>query len=174
MTSHISRATRSIFNKIAFGIAVITLAGCTHQETAEPTVMGPLTQVYEASFEEVWRSLQKTLAYYPIQLNNADTGIIETDVIRPDKMWRPAQKSKPFSPGLRYVIKAAAIKGVKGQDKEAIRLSIEKIVTIERDFFAGTERQPSDGLEEESIFYRVQREITLERSLKAAYDQGKL
>jgi hypothetical protein len=153
--------------------SLLLIAGCASEEV-DNQVTGPITQVYEASYEEVWQALQKTMASYPIKLNNSDTGQIETDTIRPEKMWQPVHKKKDPSPGLRYTIKAATIKGVKGKDKEAVRLTIEKVVTLERDFFAGAEHVPSDGLEEESIFYRVQREITLQRSLKSAFDQGKL
>lgn len=167
LTSH---AIRGIFN-LTF---ILSLSACATQDKDAGKVMGPLIHVYDATFEEVWRATQKTLAHYPIRINNADLAQLETEVIRPDKMWRPVHTKKQPSSGLRYFIKVSAVKGVKGRDKEAVRLSVEKVVTLERDFFAGPERVPSDGLEEESIFYRIQREITLDRSLKAAYEQGKL
>jgi hypothetical protein len=170
MTSPISRATLWTSNFLL----ALSLSACATQDKTAGKVTGPIVQVYEATFEEVWRATQKTLAVYPIKINNADLAQLETEVIRPDKMWQPSHTNKGASSGTRYFLKVSAVKGVKGKDKEAIRLSLEKVITLERDFFAGAERVPSDGLEEESIFYRIQREITLERSLKAAYDQGKL
>lgn len=142
-------------------------------DAEEQEVLGPKSAVIEGSYDRVWRATQKAMAYYPIRINNVDTGIVETEVIKGLQVWNPPHRPPTRQPGLRYYLKIALIKGVQGQNP-ATEVSVEKIVTIERNFFSGEERLPSDGLEEESILYRIQRELIMEKSLDRAYEQNKL
>ena len=158
-------ATLTIFSFFALGCA-------SFQPPADPP--SSYSAVFEANYDDLWRALQKALAHYPIRLNNSDTGQLETDVVKPDQMWQPAHQHIDYSPGERYTIKVLATRGQVHGATEAVRLTIDKTMTIERDFFAGEQKKMSDGLEEQMIFYRIQRELTLEQSLKAAYEKGQL
>ena len=114
--------------------------------------------------------MQKTLARYPIKVNNVDAGIIETDDIKGLKVWSPPHKPKVRQPGLRYHFKIALIKGERN-GKDATEVTIEKFLRINKNFFANEKRLPSDGLEEEGLHYRIQRELTIEKALDAAYEK---
>jgi hypothetical protein len=170
MKSLTSLATLTIFS------FCLALGGCAtsdqDSETAEQ--LEPVTKVFEASYDEIWRALQKAFSRYPIRLNNADTGELETDVIKPDQMWQPPHKKIEYTPGERYYIKVNVTKGLKGQKKQAVRVTIEKIMTVDQDFFSGSRRKSTDGLEEKGLLYRTDRELTIEQSIKNAYDQGKI
>jgi len=45
---------------------------------------------------------------------------------------------------------------------------------VDQDFFSGSRRKSTDGLEEKGLLYRTDRELTIEQSIKNAYDQGKI
>lgn len=156
-------ATLSIFSLIT---------GCAALSPKEP--QESYSAVFQANYDELWRALQKSISRYPIRLNNADTGQLETDLIKPAQMWQPAHEKREFSPGERYFIKVSTTRGEMRGKTESVRLTIEKVMTIERDFFAGEQKKYSDGLEEKSILYRIQRELTMEQSLKNAYENGQL
>lgn len=169
MKSRTSLVTLLIFSSLQLGCALFDSNSNEAQDLREPVI-----DVYDASYDETWRALQKAFSRYPIRLNNSDTGELETDIIKPDQMWQPPHKKIKYSPGQRYYIRVLATKGFGPNKKVSTRVSIEKVMTIDRDFFSGSERQASDGLEEKSLHYRVQRELTIERAVKAAYDQGKI
>lgn len=136
--------------------------------------MGPQYRIFEGSYDEVWRAVQKSLASYPIQINNIDQGIIETDNIKGDQIWRPPfqQDRKPIN--LRYVIRVNVVKGRPTKKGETVKVTILKSITLEKDFFSGESRQPSDGFEEKALLYRISREVQLERSLRRAFEKGKI
>jgi hypothetical protein len=66
---------------------------------------------------------------------------------------------------------------VRGQTLDGVastEVSIEKRISLEKNFFAEGKRLPSDGLEEEGLLYRIDRELTIERALDKAYEQNQL
>ncbi|MEK6556574.1 MAG: hypothetical protein AABZ31_15095, partial [Bdellovibrionota bacterium] len=77
MKSLTSLVTLTIFS------CSLALTGCAlSDKDSDATVeqLEPVVQVYEATYDEVWRAMQKAFSRYPIRLNNADTGELETDV----------------------------------------------------------------------------------------------
>lgn len=162
------RATAVIFS-LSIALLLVSCTGASKREGR----LGPVTRVLMGDYDKVWRATQKALATYPIRLNNIDTGQIETDVIRGLKVWTPPHAPDAKQPGLRYFLRFSLIKGdIAG--KPSVEVNIEKIKTLEKNFFAEEERLPSDGLEEESLLYRIEREMVLERSLDKAFQQNKI
>lgn len=152
-------------------VILIFTASCTHSGMKRETRLGAYSQAIVGQYDKVWRATQKALINYPIRLNNIDTGLIETDVIRGLNVWTPPHDPNDKEPGLRYFMKISLIRGdVRG--KESVEVSIEKVKTIEKNFFAKEERLPSDGLEEAALLYRIERELQLERSLDKAFQRG--
>jgi hypothetical protein len=129
--------------------------------------------VYQSSYDEVWRAVQKALANYPIRLNNIDQGIIETDTLKGDQVWNPpfAKSKQKISP--RYMLKIKVAKG-RIQNSESTRVTLLKKQSVTKDFFSGDVELASDGLEEKSIFYRIEREIKLEHSLRKAFERSQI
>jgi hypothetical protein len=149
----------------------IVLSGCAIIEPEPPqATMGPHSKVFEASYDEVWRAVQKSLVSYPIQLNNIDQGIIETDSIKGPQVWRPPFNKNDEKTNQKYILRVNVVKGQVNK-KESTRVTILKSISIEKDFFSGEDRLPSDGYEEKALIYRVQREILLERSLKKSFER---
>ena len=134
----------------------MTLTSCSlfsKSSEQDASLLGPVTKTYASAY------------------NNVDAGQIETEDIKGLDVWSPPHKAKVKQPGLRYNFKVVLIRGEK-LGKPATEVIIEKHLRIAKNFFATDKRLPSDGLEEESIHYRIQRELTIERALDKAYEQG--
>jgi hypothetical protein len=123
-------------------------------------------KVYYYPYENVWRAAQLTLKY-PIAINNMDTGVMETDVIHAMDGFQSPESEKDPSSGIVYKIKLTLSKG-KYDGREAVRVTVQKNVERHRDFFSEPEEMESDGLEEQVIFYRIERELVIEDALKRA------
>ena len=165
-------ALRTYLATLSILLSSLLSVGCALSGAADNAPkIGPRVQVFNASYDEVWRGLQKALAKYPIQLNNIDLGRIETDFIKVNQVWQsPAQEPERY-PNARYQLSVRVVKG-KTKNKDSIRVSILKNKTIEPDFFSSQKVLPSDGLEENALLYRLEREIKIERSLKRAFERG--
>lgn len=166
MASRTLLAILSIFSFALGGCALFT-----PPEENNPNL--PHVRVYDSSFDEVWRAIQKALVSYPIQMNNIDQGVIETDFVKADQVWRaPVQiTKKAISP--RYQLSVKVIKG-KIKNRESTRVLLAKKQKLEKDFFSGETALPSDGLEEKVILYRIEREIKLERSMRKAFERSQI
>lgn len=153
----------------------LVVSGCSLFGSAPdtiPAINAPVFKVIQGDPDEIWRAIQKAMVQYPIQVNNSEQGVIETDVIKADQAWHAPFEKKKEKRNLRYVLTVSVVKGrVKNQNSS--RVTISKVASLDRDFFSGDTKLPSNGLEERSLLYRIERELTLERSLRKAFERGK-
>jgi hypothetical protein len=168
-------ALRTLLAILLISSLSLAVSGCALFEPAPqsaPDINAPVTKVIPGDADEIWRAIQKAMVQYPIQVNNSDQGVIETDVIKAENAWQAPFEKKKEKRNLRYVLKVNVVKGrVKNQNSS--RVTISKVAALERDFFSGESKLPSDGLEERTLLYRIERELTLERSLRKAFERGK-
>jgi len=149
--------------KILFLVLFLAIGGCTTAEFNLPPLAEPPSKIYRESYDKVWRATQLALKKYPIKLNNMDSGILETDWVRGDKLFAMPTETKPRA-GLRYKLTLRIVKG-KLDDKAATKVTCTKTIEVQRDFFSGPETVRSDGLEENTILYRIGRFVDIDRIL---------
>jgi|SRR6185312_8971083 len=127
-------------------------------------------RIYYFPYDSVWRATQLALKY-PIAVNNMDNGIIETDTIHAIDGFQSPTAEKDPSSGIVYKITLTLSKG-RFDGREAVRVNIRKKIERHRDFFSAAEDLESDGLEEQVIFYRIERELVIEDALKKAAEKA--
>ncbi|MEZ4871577.1 MAG: hypothetical protein R2827_04875 [Bdellovibrionales bacterium] len=129
------------------------------------------SKLYRGQYDKVWRAVQIALSKYPIKINNIDTGVIETQSIPDNEVYKSPLGFDEHSSGRRYVIKARVIRmDPKDGDENssAVKVIIKKDITLKRDFFAAPERLRSDGLEEKVVLYRIGRELLIDNVIEKA------
>lgn len=155
--------------KSLFFIVFVFLSSCAlfekQPESPDKIIQSASQQkVFLASYEDVWRAAHSVIQY-PIQAENQDYGIIETEYIKGVDGWLAPEQSKPRYTGQRYKIVFTFARGkTKGQN--STRLTIEKKIELLRDFISEPQALPTDGLEERVIFYRIERELIVQNALK--------
>lgn len=147
-------------------IAGCILTGCSLVDKRPTSELQKSTQqrVFYAQYDIVWRAAH-TVIKYPIAAENQDTGQIETEYIRAVDGWRAPETNKPPSSGIRYKLIFTFAKG-KIEGRESTRVTLEKKIERQSDFFSEPEGLDSDGLEEKVIFYRMERELVISETLK--------
>lgn len=160
----------------SLGLFVILASACQTTPDAkriERVVESSSNQrVYLYPFDSVWRSAQLTLKY-PIAVNNMESGVLETEWIPAlDGFLSPIEVKQPSS-GIRYKITMTLTRG-RAQGRESVRVNVYKKIERKRDFFSEPESLNSDGLEEQVLFYRIERELVIEDALRRAQEKGKL
>lgn len=152
-------------------VIILLLSSCglfdSRPESAEKIIEKASNQkIFFASYDLVWKAAHSAIKY-TIANENQDYGVIETDYIKAVDGWLPPNQSKPQYKSARYKITLNFAKG-SASGKESTRVTIEKKIEVFKDFISETEIIPSDGLEEQSIFYRIEREIVIAKALKKA------
>lgn len=159
-----------LFGLLVAFLTSFTLTSCAlFEERPGPNrAAGPREQVYQASFEEVWRAVNLVLQPYPLRVSNMDQGVLETDTLRGNRLWSPPYKREgAATSGESYRISIRVIKGAQA-NRSATKVTVVKDAQLQIDFFSDSRSVMSDGLEEKAILYRVGREIQVERALSRA------
>jgi hypothetical protein len=147
-----------------------SLLGCAafEQKAGQKNFGLPQERVFYGEFDDVWRATQLALqapTSYPLRINNMDTGVIETEVVKGSLAWRAPDVEESAGGGFSYRLIVRVIKG-NASGRAAFKVIIQKDAQIQRDFFAEPEKLPSDGLEEKVILYRIERELQIDRALR--------
>lgn len=150
---------------------IFIISGCglvqPRTESADKIIEKASKQkIFFASYDLIWKAAHFAIKY-TIANENQDFGIIETDYIKAVDGWLPPDQTKPTYKSARYKLALTFAKGNTG-GRESTRVTIEKKIEVFRDFISETQIVPSDGLEEQSIFYRIEREIIIDKALKKA------
>jgi hypothetical protein len=152
-------------------VLIFTISGCglfqPRPETADKIIEKASKQkIFFAPYDLVWKAAHSAIKY-TIANENQDYGVIETDFIKAVDGWLPPDQSKPQYTSGRYKLIFSFAKGnING--RQSTRVTIEKKIEIFRDFISETQIVQSDGLEEQSVFYRIEREIVIANALKKA------
>lgn len=104
---------------------------------------------------------------YSMAQNNQDTGYIETEYIKGSDGWLPPEVERKPSSGIKYKLILTFTRG-KIEGRESTRVSLQKKIEVQRDFFSEPESLNSDGLEEKILFYRIERELLISEALRKA------
>lgn len=152
-------------------LTAVLLSGCSlfqvQSENAETLIEKSSQQkIFYAPYDLVWKAAHAAIRY-TIANENQDYGVIETDYIKAVDGWLPPDQNKPQYKSARYKIYVSFAKG-KTNGKDSTRVTIEKKIEVFKDFISEKTVVPSDGLEEQSIFYRIERELIIDKALKKA------
>lgn len=155
-----------IFKLIILISVALSSINCSRALVPDPPLKEPEARVFPESFEKVWRAIAQAIKKYPVNINLIDSGLIETEYVKGDKLFSDPNVTRTLS-GLRYKI---IIRAVKGQmdAKSAVKVTVLKSAEIQPDFFSGYKPIASNGLEESAILYRITRNLEIDRLLQKA------
>lgn len=150
----------------------LIVSGCGSQvlqsESPEAIIERSSQQkIYYAPYDEVWKAAHSVLKY-TIAAENQDFGVIETDYIKAVDGWLPPFRARPQYPSSRYKLVISFARGKKGEAQDTVRVTIDKKIEVFKDFISEVRTVNSDGFEEKSIFYRIERELIIAKALKKA------
>ena len=151
-----------------FGLALILLfTSCSSKQKEKAP--SDYSKSFRVPYETLWRATQQAMLNYPMNINNMDTGQLQTLFITGKHRYKPPhQKRSTFPSGYQYQINIQIIKGEKSS-----KLIVAKNVRLQKDFFSNPKELVSDGYEEKMILYRIKRELIIESVLKKQIEKTK-
>ena len=145
------------------------MSACASSPENEQKKRGDLSKVFKAPYETVWRATQQALLNYPMNVNNMDTGQLQTLYITGRHRFKAPHKKEQILPGgYQYRLNITIVKG-----KTRSKVIVAKQVRLQKDFFSDPQELRTDGFEEKALLYRIHREILIEKMLKRQMENTK-
>ncbi len=147
-------------------LLALLLSACASEPKKERAL--DYSRAFNASYEVVWRATQQAMLNYPMNINNMDTGQLQTLFITGKHRFKPPHRREEVLPsGYQYRLN---INIIRNEDNKRAKVIISKEARLQKDFFSNPEDLGSDGFEEKSILYRIKREVIIELLLKRAME----
>lgn len=143
---------------------LLIFVGCTSIKAPEQEILSPVSRLFYADYNTVWKAMVLALEKYPIAAENKEKGFIKTAEIKGESLWQLPFQIKTL-PRLKYTLHIQFIKGMR-KKQAIVQVSVLKQITSQKGFIHNPERIPSTGLEEKNILYRIFREININRSIE--------
>lgn len=150
-------------------ISLLGLIGCaSSDEYKDPKGNLDYRRTFNVPYDMVWRATQQAMLNYPMNVNNMDTGQLQTLYITGKHRYKPPHKAKRTLPsGYQYRLNVNIVKGIK-----RTRVVISKEARLQKDFFSEPKELETDGFEEKALLYRIKREIIVEKILKKQMEKS--
>ena len=154
-----------LINSLILGLFA---TGCSSLEEREE-ISTTAGKQFEVEKNIAWEALIEVFKHYPKTTINEESGIIETEELRGSQIWEPAHTKKRMRGIIFYKLKAV----LTNDDPSYIHARIRKTIKRKKDFFSKMEAIPSDLLEEQTLLYRLGREIQMKRLIEKIYKENK-
>lgn len=142
-------------------LSFLALQACVTNDI-NPELKQSFEKTYTAKYEDVWRAIQQSIMSYPLRVNNMDTGQVHTTTVRGRLAFKSPQiEGRTPGGGYSYKVYFSVIREAKNKTRVIITKRAEK----KKDFFSAAEEKGTDGLEEQTLLYRIGRELLIERML---------
>ncbi len=149
--------------------AMLSLSGCASYEqfryvTEEFEIPN---KVFVADYAQTWQAVLQIMAKYDLELKNQEAGVVKT-------RWIDNTLEVNFSDSFggsdsvkaaRFKLIINVVKGFRG-NREVSKVTVFKRQLKEQDFLQGWKVVPTDGILEQSILYRVERLLAIDKRLK--------
>ncbi len=123
-------------------------------------------EVFNFDYNQSWQATLEAMKRFDLAVQNQETGTIKT-------RWMDNTKELNFANSFsnttdvkaaRFRLQVNVVKGFKG-DREVTKVTFFKRQLIEQDFLQGWKEEPSDGITERVLLYRIGRILERERKL---------
>lgn len=125
------------------------------------------SQVYRADFTQTWQAVIQVMKKYDIAYQNQESGQIKTRW-----MDNTLQVNFTDSFGSQDAVKAAELKIVINvaqgfsYGRKVTKVTVFKRQRVENDFLQGWKEEPTDGILEKTLLYRIGRIINNDNELR--------
>lgn len=130
------------------------------------------SKVFKADYNQAWQAVLLVMRQYDLELQNQESGVIKTRWIdnTVELNFADSFGSSDAVKSARFKIVINVVKGFRS-GREVSKISVYKRQMIEQDFLQGWKVIRSDGIQEETVLYRISRLIQIDNKLKEIENQ---
>ena len=144
-----------------FLFIVLTFSSCLMVKplkVPESNINTSVSRVYRTNYETVWKALMVVFdGGYPIAEADGEKGHLKTEVLSGETIFKSPFSVPSHLEDSKYTL---TVRVQKGNHSRTL-VSVTKDIYY-RKFLKKTKRLPSNGLEEQTILYRILKEIQLD------------
>jgi hypothetical protein len=125
------------------------------------------SQVFKADFNQTWQAVIQVMKKYDIASQNQEAGVIKTRWIDNtiELNFADSFGTSDSVKAAKFKILVNVVKGFRG-GREVAKVTFYKRQLVEQDFLQGWKEIPSDGIQEKTLIYRLERIISIDNKLK--------
>jgi len=126
------------------------------------------SKVFNADYAQTWQAVLQIMAKYDLELKNQEAGVIKTRWIDNtlEVNFADSFGGNDSVKAARFKLILNVVKGFRG-NSEVSKVTIFKRQLVEQDFLQGWKVVPTDGILEQSLLYRVERLLAIDKKLKS-------
>lgn len=149
-------------------LILFLFSGCSYDKFRQVTDENEIpSRIYKADFNQTWQAVIQVMRKFDIAQQNQEAGFIKT-------RWMDNTLEVNFADafGSSDAVKAAKFKMVvnvvKGYraGREVSKVTIFRRQLVEQDFLQGWKEVPTDGINERTLLYRIERLIAIDNKLR--------
>ncbi|MFZ4712376.1 MAG: hypothetical protein ACOYL6_01575 [Bacteriovoracaceae bacterium] len=155
--------------QLALGLLVMCALSCSSYQNFKHVTeeMEMPSQVYRADFNQSWQAVIQVMKKYDIASQNQEAGVIKTRWIDNtiELNFADSFGSSDSVKAAKFKILVNVVKGFRN-GREVAKVTLYKRQLVEQDFLQGWKEIPSDGIQEKTLIYRIERLISIDNKLK--------
>lgn len=162
------KLNRFFVSLIAFGAAAGLFQGCAsaYKDSLGGDTDQLFTRVFVTDYNIAWQAVLEALKSARLDVSNRDSGFLQS-------RWTDNTAERNFVDSFgtagavvkaQYRLRLSVAKGVFG-GKQAIKISVQKEQLIQRDVLEGWRPLATEGVEENTLLYRIGRLILIKMQL---------
>lgn len=123
-------------------------------------------EVFNFDFNRTWQATLEAMKQYDLAVQNQETGLIKTRWIDNTKLlnFTNSFSNTTDVKAAQFRMQVNVVKGFRGE-REVAKVTFYKRQLIEQDFLQGWKEEPSDGIAERVLLYRIGRILEREKKL---------
>jgi hypothetical protein len=150
---------------VLMGSAAMQMAGCAsaYEKSLGGDTEKVFSKIYLTEINTAWSSTLDALKSIPLDSSNRESGFIQTKWVdnTAQKNFVDSFSSAQIYQKARYRFRLVLTKG-SYNGEASVRISIQKDQMVQQDLLEGWKPSESDGVEENTLLYRIGRLVVLE------------
>lgn len=125
------------------------------------------SKVFKATYDEAWQAVIQVMHKFDLALENPEAGVLKSRWIDNTRELNFAESfgKKDAVKSSKFMLLINVAKGFRGI-REVTKITVHKRQLVEHDFLQGWKEVPTDGIQEQTILYRIARVIEIDKKLK--------
>jgi hypothetical protein len=145
------------------------VAGCMsiYQEMIGEKENQYLEQVFVGSFPDVWQSVLDSMKAKPLEISSQESGFVQTKWIvnTLEKNQEDGIENQAAYIRAQYRFQVHLLKKELTDRRQGVLVTLRKQQMVMRDVLDGWQQQKTDGVEEQTVLYRIGRLIFLRKKM---------
>lgn len=144
------------------------LSGCSYEKFRQVTEENDIpSRIFKADFNQTWQAVIQVMRKFDIAQQNQEAGFIKTRWIDNtlEVNFADAFGSSDAVKAAKFKMVINVVKGYRA-GREVSKVTIFRRQLLEQDFLQGWKEVPTDGIQERTLLYRIERLIAIDNKLR--------